>query len=178
MPRRPALAVSLNLVGRRCLVVGDGEGAAERASRLRAAGADLREVSVASYGTDMCDDVFLVVAETGNAERDRRIAADARAARALSYAHDQPAWSDFVFPALARRGPITVAITTDSAAPALSRRLREELQAALDEAGDGVDRLVSEMEREREARPPGDLRAAHLRRMAERLRLRGRFDVG
>jgi uroporphyrin-III C-methyltransferase/precorrin-2 dehydrogenase/sirohydrochlorin ferrochelatase len=177
MPRRPALAVSLTLTGRRVLVVGDGESAAERASRVRDAGADLTVVSTATYQTDMCDDVFLVIAETGNDERDRRIAADARAAGALAYAHDQPAWSDFAFPALARRGPISFAIATDGAAPALSRRLRAEVQGALDECGDALDELVSAMEREREARPPGDLRAARMRQMSERVRLRGRFDV-
>lgn len=177
MPRRPALAVSLTLAGRRSLVVGDGPGADERASRLRHAGADLRQVPSATYETDMCDDVFLVIAETGDAERDRRIAADARAAGALAYAHDQPAWSDFAFPALARRGPISVAISTDGAAPALSRRLRQEIERAFDESGDGLDRLVVDMEREREARPAGEARASHMRQMSERLRLNGRFDV-
>jgi uroporphyrin-III C-methyltransferase/precorrin-2 dehydrogenase/sirohydrochlorin ferrochelatase len=175
--RRPALAVSLRVTGRSALVVGLGDGADERSSRLRAAGALVRAVAPDDYRTDMCVGVFLAVAHSGDAELDRRVAADARAAGALAYAHDQPDVSDLVFPALARRGPLSLAVTTDGAAPALARRLREEIARLLDEVGPDLDLLLDDLERERAASPPGGERAERLYRLACRLRLAGRLSV-
>ncbi len=178
MPRRPALALSLAIRGRTALVVGSGPGADERASRLRQAGAAVRQVSPVEYRTDMCADVFLVVAQTGNTELDRRVTADAAAAGAtLRYAHDQPEVSDFAFPALARRGPLALAISTDGAAPALARRVREELARLLDEAGAELDALLRELEHEREEWAPSPERADRLYRLACRLHLAGRLEI-
>lgn len=178
MARRPALALSLAIGGRSALVVGAGPGADERASRLRAAGAAVRQVAPAEYRTDMCADVFLVVAQSGDPELDRRVAADAAAAGAvLRYAHDQPDLSDVAFPALARRGPVAIAISTDGAAPALARRLREELARLLDEAGAELDGLLRELEHEREEWAPSPERADRLYRLACRLRLAGRLEI-
>ena len=178
MARRPALALSLAIGGRPALVVGVGPGADERASRLRAAGAAVRQVAPADYQTDMCADVFLVIAQTGNPELDRRIAADAAGAGAtLRYAHDQPEVSDFAFPALARRGPVTLAISTDGAAPALARRLREELARLLEEAGAELDALLRELEHERAEWAPSPERADRLYRLACRLQVVGRLEI-
>jgi siroheme synthase (precorrin-2 oxidase/ferrochelatase) len=177
MARRPALALSLAIGGRSALVVGSGPAADERASRLRQAGAAVRHVAPSDYRTDMCAGAFLVVAQSGNADLDRRIAADAGAAGALRYAHDQPDVSDFAFPALARRGPVTIAISTDGAAPALARRVREELARMLDEAGADLDALIRELEHEREEWAPSPERADRLYRLACRLRVAGRLEI-
>lgn len=175
--RRPALAVSLRLTGRSALVVGLGEGAQERSSRLRAVGALVRVVAPDEYRTDMCVGVFLAVAHSGDPALDRRVAADARAAGALAYAHDQPDVSDLVFPALVQRGLLSLAVTTDGAAPALARRVREEIARLLDEVGPALDLLLEELERERAASPPGSERAERLYRLACRLRFGGRLSV-
>src|SRR5690606_18294628 len=177
MARRPALSVSLYLGGRPALVVGDGPGADERASRLREAGAAVLQVPASDYRTDMCGGVFLVAAHSGDRALDREIAGHARAAGALAYAHDQPDVSDLAFPALARRAPRSIAVATSGAAPALARRVREELERALAAAGGALDRLMAELERERAAQPPGAARAERLYRLACRLRLAGRFEV-
>ncbi|HKE17811.1 MAG TPA: NAD(P)-dependent oxidoreductase [Kofleriaceae bacterium] len=175
--RRPALAVSLRVNGRATLVVGDGPGARERTSRLREAGATTQLVSPVDYQTGMCAGAFLVVAHTDDPALDRRIAADAHAAGALAYAHDQPDASDLVFPALARRGPLSLAITTDGVAPALARRVREEIARLLDEMGPALDLLLDELERERASRAPGSERAEHLYRLACRLSFAGRLAI-
>lgn len=177
MARRPTLAVSLPLTGRRALVVGTGPACDERASRLRAAGAEVELVAADDYRTDMCGDVFLVVAQTGDPARDRRVAEDARAAGTLAYAHDQPAVSDFAFPAEVRRGPLTIAVSTDGVAPALARRVREELERLVTEVGPALDELIDDMAREREARSPGDERARALYQLACRLHLAGRIEI-
>jgi precorrin-2 dehydrogenase / sirohydrochlorin ferrochelatase len=174
---RPALAISLRVSGRSALVVGSGPGALERSSRLTAAGAATRQVAPVDYEPGMCAGIFLVVAQTDDPAVDRRIAADARAAGALAYAHDQPDASDLVFPALARRGPLSLAITTDGIAPALARRVREEIARLLDEAGPSLDSLLEELERERATGTPGAARAERLYRLACRLSFAGHLAI-
>jgi len=137
----------------------------------------VRQVAPADYRTDMCAGAFLVVAQSGNPDLDRRVTTDAAAAGALRYAHDQPDLSDFAFPALARRAPVTLAISTDGAAPALARRLREELSRLLEEAGADLDALVRELEHEREEWAPSPERADRLYRLPCRLRAAGRFEI-
>ncbi len=175
--RRPALAVSLRVSSRPVLIVGSGPGAEERNARLRAAGATTRLVASVDYETELCAGVFLVVAHSGDAALDRRIAADARSAGALAYAHDQPDVSDLVFPALARRGPLSLAVTTDGVAPALARRVREEVERLFDEAGPSLDALIDELERARAQETAGAARAERLYRLACRLSFAGRLAV-
>ena len=177
MARHPALAVSLYLGGRPVLVVGAGPDADERASRLEAAGAQVHRLAPSDYAAPACAGKALVVSHSGDPALDRRVAADARAARALAYAHDQPAASDLAFPALARRGPLSLTVATDGVAPAVAGRLRQELERLLAAAGTALDRLLAEYQHERAARPPGPDRARHLGHLARRLRLTGDIEV-
>jgi uroporphyrin-III C-methyltransferase / precorrin-2 dehydrogenase / sirohydrochlorin ferrochelatase len=144
---------------------------------LRAAGATTRLVDPVDYQPDMCAGVFLVVADSGDRELDRRVSEHARAAGALAYAHDQPDASDLVFPALAQRGALSLAITTDGIAPALARRVREEIERLMDETGPALDRLLDELEAERAAEAPGAARADKLYRLACRLSFAGRLAI-
>ena len=59
------------------------------------------------------------------------IAAGARAAGVLANAVDKPAHCDFIVPAIVDRAPVTVAIGTGGAAPALARDLRARVEAAV-----------------------------------------------
>lgn len=177
MPRRPALPISLYVSGRRCLVVGDGPGAGDRTARLEAAGAHVVCVDAAAFSPADCRGAFAVFAQTDDPERNRTIAEAARAAGRLAYAHDAPDASDFAMPAVARRTPVSLAISTDAAAPALARRLRVELEALLAGA-DGLEELVAEMESAREApaQQPRTRRSV-LSRLAARLRIEGRIVI-
>lgn len=174
---RPALTVSLHLAGQRVLLVGADEAADDRAARLVAAGADLVRIDAAGWSAELARGATAVLAHTGDAHLDRRIAADARAAGALAYAHDQPGVSDFALPAVARRGPLTITVATDGRAPALARRLRAELARLLADAGPSLDALLAELQRRRAALPPGPERAEALRHLADRLRIDGSIVV-
>jgi precorrin-2 dehydrogenase / sirohydrochlorin ferrochelatase len=133
------------------LVVGAGPVAARKIAGLAGAGAMVRVVApevspdvdehlVAefhrrAYEPGDLDGVRLVVSATGRAEIDAAVAADATAAGIWVNAADQPADCTFILPAVARNGPLGVAVSTDGTSPALARRLRDRAAALLtDEA--------------------------------------------
>jgi precorrin-2 dehydrogenase/sirohydrochlorin ferrochelatase len=170
MPSRPSLAVSLYVAGRRCVVVGSGPAADERVQRLRAAGADV--VALATAGPADLTSAFMVfVCDAVQAER---VSRDAREAGALVYVMDDPTRSDLAMPALARRGPVQIAISTEGTAPALARRLREELERLLATGGDALDTFIASLVR---ARDDEQVNKDHLRELASALTIEGRIRV-
>src|SRR5262245_22399312 len=106
MSPRPALAVSLYVLGRRCLVIGEGAMAAERVSRLSAAGAEVVLVPKAAYRPELCSGAFMVF--ICDATLASTVARDARVRGGLVYVLDNPELSDCAMPALVRRGPVQI----------------------------------------------------------------------
>lgn len=172
---RHGFPVSLYLQGRKVVLAGGDAAAASRAQRLAEAGAQVVRIAADEDPGAALRDAAALFAHTGDAARNRELARAARAAGALAYAHDLPAESDFAMPAVARRGPLKLAISTDGEAPALSRRLREVLEAALDAAGDDLDALIAELMRRRAAATPEE--RGRLYELASRLDLEGGFRV-
>ncbi|MEM9655567.1 MAG: uroporphyrinogen-III C-methyltransferase [Actinomycetota bacterium] len=76
----------------------------------------------------------LLVAATGSTATNRRLRRLARVFGAVVNAVDDPENCDVTVPSIIRRGPVTVAITTDGASPAGARFLREELTDVVDRA--------------------------------------------
>ena len=150
MNRRPVTfgyPVVLDLHGVPVLVVGAGPVAVRKIAGLVAAGADVRvvapeideqldrqgvvEVRERVYEPDDLDGVRLVVTATGVEAVDAAVAADARARGIWVNAADQPADCDFILPAIARQGPVSVAVSTDGKSPALAARLRDRIASLL-----------------------------------------------
>ena len=73
----------------------------------------------------------LVIAASGRAGADTRVAALARAAGVPVNVVDAPASCDFVVPSVVERGDVTIGISTGGAAPVIGRRLRERIEAML-----------------------------------------------
>jgi len=138
--------VMLRLEGQRCLVVGGGGVAARKVAGLLEAGAcvvvvapSLCEELKDRVGTgevewvsrDFCAADLaatrLVIAATDNHEVNRSVAAVARQAGIWINVVDQPDDCDFVAPAVLRRGPLVVAVSTGGSSPALARELRNHL---------------------------------------------------
>ncbi|HEU4840292.1 MAG TPA: NAD(P)-dependent oxidoreductase, partial [Ilumatobacteraceae bacterium] len=129
------------------LVVGAGPIAARKVEGLVAAGAVVTVVAVAvsaaldrSVVAAVRERAFepgdlagmrLVITATGRADVDAEVAAAATAAGIWVNAADQPADCSFIRPAIARRGPLTVAVSTGGTSPALARRLRDRAGALL-----------------------------------------------
>ncbi|WP_426664635.1 siroheme synthase CysG [Rhodanobacter aciditrophus] len=154
-----------DLKGLPVLVVGGGKVAGRKVAALRAAGAQVRvgaptldaglarlaqdgEVAwlQGEYEPGWLDDVWLVIAATGERAVNARIAADAGVRRVLANVVDDAALSRFHVPAVVDRAPVMVAISTGGAAPALASRVRETLERELDHA---IGALVALAQRHR-----------------------------
>jgi precorrin-2 dehydrogenase/sirohydrochlorin ferrochelatase len=142
----------LNLEGRGCVVVGGGEVAARKVSGLLAAGAlvtvispvlhpDLEQLATdnaviirrMAFAPGMLFNLsmILVFAATDSPSVNRRIAEEARALGALVEIADLGADGDFHNMAAIHRGPVTIAVSTGGASPALSAHLRGLLEQAV-----------------------------------------------
>lgn len=143
--------VALDVTGVPVLVVGAGPVAARKVAGLAAAGAVVRvvapevsaelsaeldraavaELRLRPYRPDDLEGVRLVVTATGRPEVDADVAADATAAGLWVNAADQPADCSFILPAVARNGPLSIAVSTGGTSPALAQRLRDRAGALL-----------------------------------------------
>lgn len=136
----------LDLTGRSVLVVGGGRVAREKVEGLLAAGAAVTAVAPEigpeladleltlirrRYRTEDLDGKFLVVAATSTTSVNRRVFADAEARSILCNVVDVPELCSFILPAIHRREPIAVAVSTGGASPALAQRLRDEIAAVV-----------------------------------------------
>ncbi|MBF0462937.1 MAG: bifunctional precorrin-2 dehydrogenase/sirohydrochlorin ferrochelatase [Magnetococcales bacterium] len=74
----------------------------------------------------------LVFAVTGEAALNREIARQAAQRGLWCNAADDPASSGFLVPAVVRRGPVVVAVSTGGLSPALARLLKERLNVWLE----------------------------------------------
>jgi siroheme synthase-like protein len=70
---------------------------------------------------------YLVVAATADRAVNQRVFADAEARALLCNVVDVPELCSFILPALHRVDPITVAVSTAGASPALAQRLRDDI---------------------------------------------------
>ncbi len=168
--RHPKFAypVMLDLHDVSVLVVGGGRIGARKAAGLAAAGARVRlvatevsehvasaeieDVRVGAFEPSDLDDIRLVVAATGDAGVDAAISAAARQRGIWTNAADQPVDCEFILPAIARTGRVTVAVSTDGASPALARELRNVIAELLT---DEVGRLAEDLAGERLAMQRG-----------------------
>ena len=115
--------IFLDLDGKAALVVGSGAMADEKVAGLRAAGADVAVVAAADFVDGDVDGKLLVVAATDE-ETGARVAAAAARAHLFCNVADVPHQCSFILPAIHREGPITVAVSTGGASPALAQWIR------------------------------------------------------
>jgi precorrin-2 dehydrogenase/sirohydrochlorin ferrochelatase len=154
--------VYLDLADVPVLVVGAGRVAARKVAGLAAAGARVCVVAPAvsahldrslvaelrerPFERADLEGVRLVVTATGSRDVDATVAAAATAAGIWVNAADQPDDCSFILPAIARNGPLTIAVSTGGASPALARRLRDRAATLLT---DEVVALAAELAAER-----------------------------
>ena len=163
----PGYPVVLDLDGRPCLVVGGGPVAARRVEGLVAAGGRVTVVAVTTvtaiddhrsvevehrpYRRGEVVGYHLVLTATGVPDVDRAVVADATAAGVLVNSADRAAPGSALLPAVLRDGPVTVAVSTGGASPALARWLRGRLSSALPAEVGAMAELVDEARRSLQA---------------------------
>jgi uroporphyrin-III C-methyltransferase/precorrin-2 dehydrogenase/sirohydrochlorin ferrochelatase len=141
----PLFPAFLKLEGRDVLVVGGGSVAASKALALLAAGARVRvvapkidasmrghKVAIAARrfrATDLDGAWFVVAAATPVVNR--QVARAAASRRVFVNAVDDPSAASAYLGAVLRRDGVTLAVSTDGAAPALAGLLRQGLEALL-----------------------------------------------
>jgi precorrin-2 dehydrogenase/sirohydrochlorin ferrochelatase len=138
--------VNLVLTGRPCLVVGGGTVAARKVSGLVACGADVHVIAIHAgaevratgvpieerpYATGDVVGYRLVVAATDDPATNRIIFEDCEAAGVWVNSADDPTSCSFTLPAIARRGPIMVTLSTGGHSPALASWLRARMEQEL-----------------------------------------------
>ena len=100
------------------------------------------------FSASLLDDLpvpVLVFAATGAAELNKEIARQCGQRGILCNSADDPKSSSFRVPAVLRRGPVTLAIATNGCSPALSRLLKERLDAWLDPGWGSLAELFGSM---------------------------------
>jgi precorrin-2 dehydrogenase / sirohydrochlorin ferrochelatase len=132
----------IDLNGRSVLVVGGGRVGLDKVFGLLECGADVTVVAPEMlpelaalpvqlgrrrYRSSDLAGRYLVVAATSDTALNRRVFADAEDRRLLCNVVDVPELCSFILPAVHRRDPITVAVSTGGASPALAQRLRDDI---------------------------------------------------
>jgi precorrin-2 dehydrogenase/sirohydrochlorin ferrochelatase len=153
------------LAGRRVVVVGEGPPADNKAALFEGSPAELVRLTEAeALAGGAFDGAALVFIAAADAALIAAAGAAARAAGAVVNVVDHPEACDFYTPAVIDRGLVVAAVSATGAAPLLSAKLRNDIEAQLP---DGVGRLAALLQATREtvrqALPDMDLRRAFLR---------------
>lgn len=156
-------SVVVRLAGRPVLVVGGGAIALRKVQGLLASGATITVVAPAFVDGFQCldheapamvtlvrrcyqagdiDGMWLVVAATNDPDVQQQIFDDGEWAGVFVNAVDDPDRCSFILPAVERRGPVIVAVSTQGRSPSLAGHLRDVLAAAIPA---GIEQLAADL---------------------------------
>lgn len=138
--------VSLDIRGKKCLVVGGGAVGSRKAETLLKCGAFVSVISDAfsetlkrldnnpklellckGYSESDLDGKFLVIGATDNQSLNKTIGNDAKKKNMLCNIADLPDRCNFILPSIVNRGDLTIAVSTSGKSPAFAKRLRKEM---------------------------------------------------
>ncbi|MGH7321882.1 MAG: precorrin-2 dehydrogenase/sirohydrochlorin ferrochelatase family protein [Candidatus Rokuibacteriota bacterium] len=159
--------IFLELSGRPCVVIGGGPVAARKAQALLAAGASVTVISPVlnadlealagarrirhterAYRSGDLAGYGLAFVATDDGDVNAAVAREGQERGVWVNTADDPAHCDFILPSVLRRGELVVAVATGGASPALSRVIREELEAYFTDDYALLAEVVAEVRRE------------------------------
>jgi siroheme synthase-like protein len=159
--------IFLDMKERPCVVIGGGDVAEGKVAGLLQVGANITVISpkltrkVASlvsqgkvrhiprqYQFGDLDGYALAFVATDDGGVNAAVAQEGWERDVWVNAADDPAHCDFILPSVLRRGELVVAVATGGASPALSRAIREELEAYFTEDYITFAEVVAEVRRE------------------------------
>ena len=198
MDSHAGFQVTLNIQGRSCLVLGGDEEAVEKIDRILEAGGKVTVVNPTLHttlrkytasgkiihrgrtfrSTDAQNGVALVLNTlVDDHELAKQLYELAKTERYLVWSIDQPELSTITMPAIVKRGPVRVAISTSGASPSLAKAMRQDLEILLDEEfGDCVEWLGSIREDIQKTEPNEKIRRERLQQLIEGFRLTGTLE--
>jgi siroheme synthase-like protein len=156
--------IMLNLLGKKCVVVGGGTVALRKVKMLLDCGADVTVVSPRPHlgmaklskkkairlihrnykGGDLMG-ATLAVASTDVREINRMVAHEAKKLGIPVNVVDDPRLSSFILPSFFRRGNLTIAVSSAGTSPALARKIRTNLEKSLGKEYAILLSLISEV---------------------------------
>lgn len=144
--------INLNINDKRCLVVGGGEVAERKVEKLLSAGAKVVVVSsrltpklsklsreglieniARNYRKGDLQGAVLAFGATNDPKVNRRILQEAREEGVLLNSVDDPQNCDFTIPSMISQGDLLISISTGDKSPALSQKIRQELEESFGE---------------------------------------------
>ena len=183
----PGFPLVIDLTGVGCRVIGAGLVAERKARALLRAGARVMVIAPRStcgiaalarrrrliwrrsdYRTACLQGARLVVAATSDSRVNQSIARDAKRLGVFCNVADDPAGGSAIWPAILRRGPVLLAVSTGGESPAFARQLRDELRQRYGPEYGAYVRLLGSIRRH--LRRTIDNRAERMRRYRRVLR--------
>jgi precorrin-2 dehydrogenase len=176
----------VNLAGRKCVVVGGGKIAAAKIHGLLACGASITVVSPRavpaiqrlahagfliwrrrSFSARDLNRAFLAIAATSSRAINSTVFRACASHCIFCNSVDDPEHCDFIYPAVVRRGPLQIAVSTSGHSPALASRLRRELERQFGpEWSDWVSQLGKRRDNLLRSKLPPKVRCQRLRKLA------------
>jgi siroheme synthase (precorrin-2 oxidase/ferrochelatase) len=135
LPPHGFYPISLNLVGRTCVVIGppDDREAVEKVDALREVDADVRWIQdAAALRDEDVQDAFFVISTPQDEVLSARLRALADRHKFLLCCIDQPRHGFVAMQAIAKAGRVQIGISTGGVAPRVGKALKEALQHVLD----------------------------------------------
>lgn len=155
----PAL---LDIRDRAAVVVGGNDVAAEKAAALAACGAQVTVISPEfcealqaqakrgavklcqrHFAPDDLAGAFVIIAASNDPNLVETIWSAAQQNGQLVNSVDQPERCSFILPSILRRGPLTIAVSTEGTSPSLAKRIRQQLEQHFSAAYEPYLRLAA-----------------------------------
>ena len=156
--------IYLNLEDKQCIVIGGGPTALSKVESLLETGAEVvvvtpeadagiqsltRESKIVWIRRDFeaadADDAFLIVSTLEDQEKNQEIFDLVDSWNKLVNVHDDAPRCNFIYPAVAKTGPVQVAVSTAGKSPAMAQRIRNRIKKEIltEGLGDLVDFIGS-----------------------------------
>lgn len=150
--QRKYYPINIDITDRRCLVVGGGRVGERKILSLLECGARVTAISKKftpaieklifdsvieghqrEFADGDIDGAFLVYCATNDRDLNERVYRLSTGAGCLVNVVDVPDICNFIVPAVIRRGPLCVAISTSGAAPALAKKIKRDIEGMIPE---------------------------------------------
>ena len=147
MSRKAYYPLFADLQGRRCLVIGGGAVAQRKVTTLLGYGAEIILISPTAtrrlmdyarqgrirhiqraFRPEDLKGVWLVYASTDDERINALVFRSATKRRIFTNVVDQPSLCSFIAPAILRRDPLAIAVSTGGASPTIAKRIRSQLR--------------------------------------------------